>query len=1437
MKISVSSLVFFIIGIALHIQTVIAKPDDTFINRLQSTESASTLFIENRGQIGDQNGKPNPEVKYLILRPGLNIQLKKNSFSYDGYTIERIKRKERIQESMHHENDKQNDDSLVYHFHRVDIELVDANPNPQITHEGASSDYLNYYTHITAQTKGEEGVTGVRGYKKVSYHDIYPYIDLEWFLDKDGKPEYQFIIKPGGDPSRIRLKYHGAQKTELVSDAIHIHVKHGIIKEHIPLSYVQESQEKINVSFTQISENEYGFNVPILAINETLVIDPVPNRLWGTYYGGVDDDECRSLTLDNSSNVYICGNTLSLNDIASSGAWQVALDGNFEAFLAKFSTSGSRIWGTYYGGYGSEEANAVKTDASGNVYLAGDTGSYMYIASTGAWDESNTGGYDAFLVKFSSSGSRIWGTYYGGNNYDGGDALAIDASGNIYLGGYTTSTTSIASSGAWDGVFGGGTTDAFLVKFSSSGSRVWGTYYGGSANDFITGLGVDELGNVFILGDTESTNDIVSNGAWDGVCIAKDAFLVKFNSSGVRIWGTYYGGNGNDYSKTLAIDILGNVYIGGNTTSSTDIASTLSWDEIYNADNGGGYVGDGFVAKFNSSGTRIWGSYYGGSGEDRFTSIAIDASGNCYLSGSTSSTTDIASIGAWDSTFGVVTDAFLVKFSSSGSRIWGTYYGGSSWDYGSAVAVDNSGSVFLGGKTSSITEIASSGAWDGVLQASSAGVYNYDAFIVKFQSNETQISPPTLSNNSYCQNQEFTLPYTITGTYTSPNTFTAQLSDKNGSFTSPTTIGTKSSTSSGSISCTIPSTIEAGSAYRIRILSSNPAVTGSDNGSNITIHPTPQPVITGSGSTCVSEQTTSYSVPQVTGHTYSWTSIVKGNIIGSQTDNAINVRWNVQGTDTLKLRQTNSTTSCFKDTTFVVTINPSPLPKITGISSVCVDKAPETYSVDLVGGNTYQWFAPSKGTIDGGASGNSVKIRWTTQGIDTLKIRETNPQTGCIKDTFIVITIQALPLPIITGQKTTCLNSTQYDYAVSNIAGNTYEWTQPSKGNIIGSLTSNSIKVAWTSQGSDSLKVRQTNPVTGCSKDTFIVVTIQQVPNPTITGEAIVCSKNTTSTFTVDSKSGYNITWSKPKNGRIIGSNSRDSVVVEWLSSGIDTVYVRYTDAQTGCFEETKKAVLIGNPLTPSIQGSASTCIDTVPTTYRTRFQAGQSYGWSKPRLGTIIGAINLDSVQIEWNASGQDTLILREFTIATGCFKDTTLIITVNPRPQPSITGKSQVIENEQGIAYSVTSDPGSTYEWIILSGDAEITKKNGHIIELNVGDPGTVIVKVIQTTSDGCKNETQQEIVVKSIISVKEEIGKSFSVYPNPNNGQVELVVELPSTSLHEMRIELIDLLGITRYEGMIPSQISRYVIQLSDMPKGMYTIRLIMRDGVLSEKVIVE
>jgi IgGFc binding protein/Secretion system C-terminal sorting domain/PKD-like domain len=346
-------------------------------------------------------------------------------------------------------------------------------------------------------------------------------------------------------------------------------------------------------------------------------------------------------------------------------------------------------------------------------------------------------------------------------------------------------------------------------------------------------------------------------------------------------------------------------------------------------------------------------------------------------------------------------------------------------------------------------------------------------------------------------------------------------------------------------------------------------------------------------------------------------------------------------------------------------------------------------------------------------------------------------------------------------------------------------------------------------------------------------------------GETFTVNYNTiglysiSNVFSVELSDSNGSFWNK----QIIGSLDSDKSGSIICHVPFDTPYgknyklrIRSSNPPCVSIEDTMSYWVDTSP-SPSIQGSPTSCIDKAPLTYRTRYQGGQSYSWSKPRLGTIIGAINLDSVQIEWKASGQDTLILREFTIATGCFKDTSLIVTINPLPQPLISGRTELIEYSKNNVFSVTNESGSSYEWSVIEGDAEIEEKNGNSIELKVGKSGNVIIKVIQITADGCKNETQYNITVVSATRITELRSKSFSVYPNPNNGQEELIVELPSTSHHEVRIELIDLLGITRYEGMIPSQSVRHTIQLVDLPKGMYTIRLITRDGVLTEKVIVE
>jgi hypothetical protein len=422
------------------------------------------------------------------------------------------------------------------------------------------------------------------------------------------------------------------------------------------------------------------------------------------------------------------GFTSSNSDIATAGAHQTVYaggpivfgTGGYDAFLVKFNSSGVRQWATYYGGSQDDMGISCAVDASGNVYMIGSTSSTSGIATAGAHENTIN---DGFLVKFNSNGVRQWGTYFEGN----GNACTTDASGNIYIVGLTNSTSGIATAGAHQTVMSG-SGDAFLVKFNSSGVKQWGTYFGGSytlASGMEKGLScaTDTLGNVYMTGHTPSTSGIATAGAHQTIYggSSTDAFLVKFNSSGVMQWGTYYGGAGVDIGYSCATDATGNVYLAGDTQQEFLPASSgMTTIGAHQSAYGGGYS-DGFLVKFDSNGLRQWGTYYGGSLLDVSFSCATDASGNVYMSGNTQSSAGIATSGAHQTT---LNDAFLVSFNSSGVRQSGTYCGGIK----NVCTSDASGNVYMTGYTQSNSDIATAGAH----QTANGNNGYSDAFLVKF---------------------------------------------------------------------------------------------------------------------------------------------------------------------------------------------------------------------------------------------------------------------------------------------------------------------------------------------------------------------------------------------------------------------------------------------------------------------------------------------------------------------------------------------------------------------------------------------------------------------------------------------------------------------------------------------------------------------------------
>jgi hypothetical protein len=685
-------------------------------------------FIQNKGQIIDQNNQANPHVLYLYNGNGLRVQLRKGGFSYE--VIHTVKTPKTIinEEPTGKFASAVDSFDISHEVHRVDINFKGGNKNAVLKPYEPASDYINYYTTGT----GEEGITQVQHFQKVIYENVYPNIDIEFVLNdatNKGKFKYNFIVKPNANLADIQLELIGANRTSLnKAGNILIETAYGNIEENIPLSYVineNKSHSIIKANFITLADNIFGIKAEDYNHNQTLVIDPTN---WATYYGGSSADYGNGITTDTSGNTLVTGQIYSSNAIATTGSFQTILGGISDAFIAKFNSSGIIQWATYYGGSSDDCGNGIATDGNGNIIISGRTSSSIAIATVGAHQTVIGGSIDAFIVKFNSNGIRQWATYYGGSNNDNGIGVATDAGGNIIIIGQTSSSNAIATTGSYQTIYGGGSYDAFIAKFNSIGIIQWATYYGGSNDDRGIGIVADTNGNIIITGFTTSSNAIAIFGAHQptfGGSPNPDGFIAKFNTNGIMQWATYYGGSNYDKVNGIAIDANGNIIIIGETRSSNDIATIGAHQTVFSGGSSS-FNGDAFIAKFNTNGVRQWATYFGETGPDYGNGIAIDANGNIMIIGRTGSTNAIATLGSYQTIYGGNHDAFVAKLDSNGIIQWATYFGGSDTDFGVGITTDVNGNILVTGYTYSSNGIATVGAHQTIYGGA------IDAFIAKF---------------------------------------------------------------------------------------------------------------------------------------------------------------------------------------------------------------------------------------------------------------------------------------------------------------------------------------------------------------------------------------------------------------------------------------------------------------------------------------------------------------------------------------------------------------------------------------------------------------------------------------------------------------------------------------------------------------------------------
>ncbi|WDF76537.1 gliding motility-associated C-terminal domain-containing protein [Mucilaginibacter sp. KACC 22773] len=743
-------------NILITVAIVIAYARQLKADEIKPTTAQQKGFVENVGQIKDQKNKDNDQVKFLLpLSKGMNIQLKANSFSYDTYIVHQSQsgnernRRERFKLSA-------TNHKYQVSFHRVDVELLNANSSPRIITEYPSHVLHIYYN----QTRS--GPLYAHSYQKVTYKNIYPFIDLVCeakLINGDIAFEYYFVVHPQGNVNQIRLKYKGALKTYLKEKKIYLSVNKGRFAERVPSSYVTAEKQvdvdelsgknKINVNYEQVGVNTYGFTAPAYDKRHTLIIDPTPDLLWGTYLGGSDDDIGYAIAKDAMGNLFMVGTTDDDN-LATSGVYQSQMQGPGDGMIAKYNAAGKLVWVTYYGGNNYDILYSVAVDKNNDVLVAGNAFSDNNITTAGAFEPVKKGptwGTKAFIAKFSNDGVRKWATYVGGDGVETGYAIATDNENNVLLTGSTTSSQGIATPGAYQTKFIGSIdlqiSDAYLVKFDASGNKLWGTYFGGADDDRGYGITVDKNDNIIITGLTYSTQAVASLQAVQKTIgsVAPqggDGFVAKFNSTGALQWATYCGGGGGDYGWCAGTDSQNNIVIGGYTGSLNNIATANTQQPSTAANN----YGDGFIIKYTPDGKILWGTYYGGSSTDYINGLAVDKNDNIWVTGSAGTNENISTPGTYQPLKGDYNCAFVAKFKNNGKRIWGTFYGtGGPYDNGTGygITVTGDGEAAITGRTGSVKNISSCGA----AQPNLAGVR--DAFVAKLTESSGASTLPSVS--------------------------------------------------------------------------------------------------------------------------------------------------------------------------------------------------------------------------------------------------------------------------------------------------------------------------------------------------------------------------------------------------------------------------------------------------------------------------------------------------------------------------------------------------------------------------------------------------------------------------------------------------------------------------------------------------------------------
>ncbi len=687
-------------------QRDIQQPGNTSLKPFP--DSLPFFFLANRGQW-------QKEILYQCMSNEGGIRFLRNGISFCM-----SREVEEDPAAKHKEDEKPEEyEGLVWN-----MVFDNANPAAIVKEEKSGSSRVNY---LIGNDPSKHAIH-VPQCGLLTYENIYPHTDLQYYAAGEGRLKYDYLLHPGADISNIRMRYDGIQGLSVNPDG-DLEIRHawGTVTEHLPVSYqyVNGRKETRDVRFILLNNTTAGFRVYGKYNHDLpLVIDPV-FMLWSTWIGsssssgftgGSNDGYMNDIAADAAGNVYGVGRYGS-NFPVTFGAYSTTHSGPFLQFgdviVFKLKYDGMSLdYATFVGGSSVEWGLAIDVNAAGETFFTGLTSSDDFPYTPNAYDNSYNGGSaygDAFLCKLSAGGdSLLYSSYIGGTEGEAGRDIAVRNTNDVYLVGFTTSSDFPVSAAAFDNTFNGAAStflttnaglsaisgDAYVMKMDAgSGTLLYSTYIGGGNAEAATSVTVNSAGEAFVTGGTSSTDFPVTPGSFCTTApssgFSDDAFLVKLNSAGSSlVYSTYIGGNNTDGGWGVTINSNNESFVTGFTASDNFPATAGAHKTIHTSADSR----DAFVCRLNAAGSSmIYATYVGASDEDYGCDIEVNNANEAFVAGKSDlfqSSGNFPTTGcAYDNSYNGMLDIILFKLSASGDSLYySSYFGGDRDDYNNIVA-------------------------------------------------------------------------------------------------------------------------------------------------------------------------------------------------------------------------------------------------------------------------------------------------------------------------------------------------------------------------------------------------------------------------------------------------------------------------------------------------------------------------------------------------------------------------------------------------------------------------------------------------------------------------------------------------------------------------------------------------------------------------------